>query len=54
MNIKLVDTLSRKYFLPAHTLTNPYSEDRNGSMYLVDGDGMSAYLCDAIVSIEIL
>ena len=51
--IKIHTRLTRKYFFAPEVMTDPYSEDRNGSLYLVNGDGNLAILCDAIVSIEI-
>lgn len=54
MTISLRTRLDAKYFLPATVLTNPYSEDRDGHLYLVNEDGKSAFLCEAIHSIEML
>ena len=55
MNVSVLTRLDRKYMMPAHTLVDPYTEDRNGSLYLVSQDRYStAILCDAIVSIETL
>jgi len=55
MNVSVLTRLDRKYMLPAHTLVDPYTEDRNGSFYLVSqGRHSTAILCDAIVSIETL
>jgi len=53
MNVSVLTRLDRKYMMPAHTLADPYTEDRNGSLYLVSQDQYStAILCDSIVSIE--
>lgn len=51
--IKIHTRLTRKYMLPAEVMTAPYSEDRDGHLYLVNGDGNLAILCDSIVSIEL-
>lgn len=54
MTITLHTRLSRKYMLPATTMVDPYTEDRNGHLYLVSQDEYhTAILCDAIVSIEL-
>lgn len=52
MTISVLTRLDRKYMLPATVMVDPYTEERHGSLYLV-ADG-TAFLCDAIVSIEIL
>jgi hypothetical protein len=58
MTITVRNTLDKKYMLPGTTLVNPYTEDRDGSLYLV-GDNPksnmleSAILCSAIVSVEV-
>lgn len=54
MTIALRTRLDVKYFFPGSVLTNPYSEERDGALYLVNEDGKSAFLCDAIASIEML
>ena len=55
MTISILTRLDRKYMHPATVMTDFYSEDRNGAMYLVSNNKYStAILCDAIVSIEIL
>ena len=46
--------LTRKYMLPAIVMANPYSEDRDGFLYLVsEGEYATALLCDSIVQIEV-
>lgn len=52
--IKVHTRLTRKYLTAPESMVNVYSEDRNGHLYLVNGDGNLAILCDAIVSIEML
>lgn len=53
MTIAVHTRLTRKYMHPAITMVDPYTEDRNGSLYLVcDNEYNTAILCDAIVSIE--
>ena len=54
MTISLRTNMDARYMMPARVLTNPYSEDRNGHLYLVNEDGKSAYLCEGIYSIEII
>ena len=52
--IKIHTRLTRKYMLPAEVMTAPYSEDRDGYLYLVSqGQHQTAILCDSIVSIEL-
>ena len=45
--------LDRKYMLPGQPMSDPYTEDRNGHLYLVSGDGTHAVLCEAIVDIDL-
>ena len=53
MTITVVTRLDRKYFLPGHEMVDPYTEDRNGHLYLVSqGEYQTAILCDAIVEIR--
>jgi hypothetical protein len=54
MTITVTDRLHRKYMLPGIVMTDPYTEDRNGHLYLVSDHevGSTAILCDAIVNIE--
>jgi hypothetical protein len=53
MNVSVLTRLDQRYMTPARTLVDPYTEDRNGSFYLVSQDQHStAILCDSIVSIE--
>ena len=59
MTITVRNTLDKKYMLPGTTLVDPYTEDRDGSLYLV-GDNPntdmseSAILCSAIFSVEVM
>lgn len=59
MTISVVTRLDRKYMLPGTIMTNPYTEEKDGHLYLVE-DNPTAYctrhaiLCDSIVSIESL
>ena len=55
MNITVRTRLDRKYGHAGSTLTDPYTEDRNGHLYLVGADkyGDHAILCEAIVDIEL-
>lgn len=53
MNLTVRTTLDRKYMLLGTVMTDPYTEDLNGALYLVcDNKYKTAILCDAIVSIE--
>ena len=53
MTITVITRLDRKYFLPGHDMVDPYTEDRNGHLYLVSqGKYQTAILCDAIVDIR--
>ena len=52
MTISVFTRLDRKYMLPATTMTNPYTEERNGHLFLVDC--VNAILCDSIVSIDVI
>ena len=53
MTISLHTRLSRKYGQPATVMVDPYTEDRNGYLYLVCDDKYhTAILCEAIVDIE--
>ena len=55
MIVQIHDRLTRKYAHAPHTMVNPYSEVRNGHLYLVSEDERSmAILCDAIVDIKIV
>ena len=55
MNVSVITRLDRKYMLPATVMTDVYSEERDGALYLVSqGKYSTAILCDAIVSIETL
>lgn len=56
MIVTVRTTLDRKYMTPGQQMTDPYTEDRDGYLYLVTDTewGSSAVLCDAIVSIEIV
>jgi len=55
MTISVTTRLDRKYMLPATVMTDYYSEERDGALYLVSENKYStAILCDAIVSIETL
>jgi hypothetical protein len=51
MNYLVRDTLDRKYGHSGTPMTDPYTEDRNGYLYLVNSDGRSAVLCDGIVEV---
>jgi len=54
MTISVLTRLDRKYMLPATVMVDPYTEDRNGYLYLVSEDEYrTAILCDAIVSIDL-
>lgn len=53
MTMTVITRLDRKYFLPGHYMVDPYTEDRNGHLYLVSqGEYQTAILCDAIVDIR--
>ncbi len=53
MTMTIITRLDRKYFLPGHDMVDPYTEDRNGHLYLVSqGEYQTAILCDAIVDIQ--
>mgnify|MGYP007090108086 CR=1 FL=1 len=55
MTVSVLTSLDRKYMLPAKIMTDIYSEERDGALYLVSQDKYrTAILCDAIVSIEIV
>jgi hypothetical protein len=51
MTITVTTRLDRKYFFPGTVMVDPYTEERNGHLYLVSED-KSAILCDAIVDIQ--
>ena len=52
MTLSILTRADIKYALPAQLVTDVYTEERNGQLYLVAAE--IAFLCDAIVSIEIL
>lgn len=53
MTITVITRLDRKYFFPGTVMIDPYTEERNGHLYLVSEDKYnSAILCDAIVEIQ--
>lgn len=54
MTITVTTRLDRKYMFSGTVMTDPYTEDRNGHLYLVSEDEYrTAILCDAIVSIDL-
>lgn len=51
--ITVITRLDRKYLLPGSVMVDPYTEDRNGHLYLVSqGEYKTAVLCEAIVNIH--
>lgn len=56
ITVQVRTTLDKKYFLPGHTMIDPYTGDANGALYLVADNewGMHSVLIDAIVSIDIV
>ena len=60
MIIHVRDTLDRKYMHPGKQMIDPYTEDRDGHLYLVSethpnpATKKTGVLCEAIVSIEIV
>ena len=56
MTISVLTTLHRRNLLPAEVMNDPYTEDRNGVLYLVTdhADGRTAFRCDAIVSVDFI
>ena len=54
MTITVTTRIDRKYMLAGSVMVDPYTEDRNGYLYLVSqGQYQTAILCDAIDSIEL-
>ena len=54
MTITVTTRLDRKYTLAGSVMVDPYTEDRNGYLYLVSqGQYQTAILIDAIDSIEL-
>lgn len=54
MTITVRTRFDSKYMLAGSVMVDPYTEDRDGSLYLVSqGEHQTAILCDAIVSIEL-
>ena len=59
MTITVRNTLDKKYMLPGTILVDPYTQDCDGSLYLVGNNPNaemleSAILCSAIVSVEVM
>ena len=53
MIITVTTRLDRKYLTPGTVMIDPYTEDRNGHLYLVSQNKyQTAILCDAIVDIR--
>ena len=57
MRIIVRDTLDRKYMHPGSVMIDPYTEEKNGHLYLVSDNptpycSRHAILCDAIVDIK--
>ena len=53
MNFLVTSTLDRKYFRPGTLMIDPYTEDRDGHLYLTDASGKRSILCEAIVDIVV-
>lgn len=55
MKVRVRNTLDRKYMLPGTVMTDPYTEEKDGSLYLAaDSEwGRTWVLCVAIVSTQI-
>ena len=59
MTISVMTRLDRKYMLPGTIMIDPYTEEKDGHLYLVVDSPAEyctrhAILCDSIVSIESL
>lgn len=52
MNVTVIDRLDRKYLTHGTVMIDPYTEERNGHLYLVSRNKYnSAILCEAIVDV---
>jgi len=58
MKVRVTSQLDRKYFFPGTIMTDPYTEERHGTLYLAcdhpEGSvALKSFVrCDAIVEIE--